>query len=180
MKTRLACLALCLFLAPMLTAADPVHQISISTLDGKSDALKAHAGKALLIVNVASQCGYTGQYAGLQQLHKEFAEAGLVVIGVPCNDFGGQEPGGPEEIKQCAAGFQASFPLTEKITIKGAGKHPLYQTLTGDSSPVPGEVGWNFEKFLVDRKGKVVARFDSSTEPDAAELVSAIKKAIAQ
>lgn len=180
MKASLASLALSLFFAPMLAAADPVHQIPINTLDGQPDALKAHAGKALLIVNVASQCGYTGQYAGLQQLQKEFADAGLVVIGVPCNDFGGQEPGGPAEIKQCAAGFQASFPLTEKITIKGANKHPLYQALTGDASPAPGDVGWNFEKFLIDRNGKVVARFDSSTEPDAADLVSAIKKAVAR
>jgi glutathione peroxidase len=180
MKTALATLASTLLFSTMLAAAEPVHQIAIKTLDGQPDALKAHEGKALLIANVASQCGYTGQYAGLQELHKAFADAGLVVVGVPCNDFGGQEPGGPEDIKQCAAGFQASFPLTEKVSIKGGAKHALYQALTGEASPVPGEVGWNFEKFLVSRDGKVLARFDSSTEPDSAELISAVKKALAR
>ena len=174
---------LCLLLALLplrLMAADPIHQIPLNTLDGKPDALKAHAGKALLIVNVASQCGYTGQYAGLQKLQDTFAAEGLVVIGVPCNDFGGQEPGGADEIKQCATGYQASFPLTEKIAILGSNAHPLYQTLTGSDSPAPGAVGWNFEKFLVGRDGKLIARFDSGTDPDAPELLDAVKKAVAQ
>jgi glutathione peroxidase len=160
-------------------AAQPIHQIPIKTLDGKEDALKAHKGKALVIVNVASQCGYTGQYAGLQKLQESFAKEGLVVVGVPCNDFGGQEPGAAAEIQACAAGYQASFPLTEKIAIKGPGKHPLYAALTGEASPAAGEVGWNFEKFVVGRDGSVVARFDSGTEPDDAALIEAVKKALA-
>jgi glutathione peroxidase len=160
-------------------AAEPIHQISIKSLDGKEELLKAHEGKALLIVNVASQCGYTGQYAGLQQLNETFAKEGLVVIGVPCNDFGGQEPGNAAEIKQCAVGYRASFPLTEKVVIKGEGKHPLYQALAGEGSPTAGEVGWNFEKFLVGKDGKVVARFDSGTAPDDETLVAAVKKALA-
>jgi len=163
-----------------LMAADPIHEIAIKSLDGsESNVLKAHAGKALMIVNVASQCGYTGQYAGLQKLNEAFAKEGLVVIGVPCNDFGGQEPGQAAEIKQCALGYKAEFPLTEKVVIKGAGKHPLYEALTGEGSPTAGEVGWNFEKFLVGKDGKVVARFDSGTAPDDETLLSAVKKALA-
>lgn len=171
MKTLLTSLTLCFTLTAM--AADPIHSIPIKTLDGKEGALKAHEGKALVIVNVASQCGYTGQYAGLQKLQEAFASEGLVVVGVPCNDFGGQEPGGAAEIKQCATGYAASFPLTEKITIKGAAKHPLYQALAADS-----EVGWNFEKFVIGKDGAVVARFDSGTEPDDAALIAAVKKAL--
>ena len=163
----------CLTLGAM--AADPIHSISIATLDGQEGALKAHAGKALVIVNVASQCGYTGQYAGLQKLQEAFASEGLVVLGVPCNDFGGQEPGGAAEIKACATGYQASFPLTEKVVIKGAGKHPLFEALTAEG----GDVGWNFEKFVVGKDGTVVARFDSGTEPDDAALIAAVKKALA-
>lgn len=160
-------------------ATEPIHQIPIKSLDGREDVLKANAGKALLIVNVASQCGYTGQYAGLQKLNEAFAKEGLVVIGVPCNDFGGQEPGTTDEIKQCAVGYKAEFPLTEKVAIKGAGKHPLYEALTGEASPTAGEVGWNFEKFLVGKDGKVLARFDSGTEPDDDALIAAVKKALA-
>ena len=163
----------CLTLGVM--AADPIHSIPIATLDGQEGALKAHEGKALVIVNVASQCGYTGQYAGLQKLQEAFAGEGLVVLGVPCNDFGGQEPGGAAEIKACATGYQASFPLTEKVVIKGAGKHPLFEALTAEG----GDVGWNFEKFVVGKDGAVVARFDSGTEPDDAALIAAVKKALA-
>ena len=163
----------CLTLGAM--AADPIHSIPIATLDGKEGALKAHEGKALVIVNVASQCGYTGQYAGLQKLQEAFASEGLVVLGVPCNDFGGQEPGGAAEIKACATGYQASFPLTEKVVIKGAGKHPLFEALTAEG----GDVGWNFEKFVVGKDGTVVARFDSGTEPDDEALIAAVKKALA-
>lgn len=156
-------------------AADAIHSIPIATLDGREGALKAYEGKALVIVNVASQCGYTGQYAGLQKLQESFAGEGLVVVGVPCNDFGGQEPGGATEIKACATGYQASFPLTEKVAIKGAAKHPLFAALTAEG----GEVGWNFEKFVVGKDGAVVARFDSGTEPDDAALIAAVKKALA-
>lgn len=170
---KVAGVLVCFSLAAM--AADPIHSISISTLDGQEGALKAHEGKALVIVNVASQCGYTGQYAGLQKLQEAFAGEGLVVLGVPCNDFGGQEPGGASEIKQCAMGYQATFPLTEKVVIKGAGKHPLFEALTAEG----GEVGWNFEKFVVGKDGSVVARFDSGTEPDDKALLAAVKKALA-
>jgi glutathione peroxidase len=127
---------------------------------------------------VASQCGYTRQYAGLQKLQEQFAKDGLVVLGVPCNDFGGQEPGSAEDIKQCAAGYDASFPLTEKISIKGSDKHPLYQALTGPDSPQPGEVRWNFEKFVVGKDGSILARFGSGTEPDDEKLLSAVRQAI--
>lgn len=171
---RLAGFIGCVTVAAM--AADPIHSIPISTLDGKEGALKEHEGKALVIVNVASQCGYTGQYAGLQKLQEAFAGEGLVVLGVPCNDFGGQEPGGAAEITQCAKGYQASFPLTEKVAIKGSGKHPLYVALTAEG----GDVGWNFEKFVVGRDGTVVARFDSGTEPDDEALLAAVKKALSQ
>ena len=158
----------CLTLGAM--AADPIHSISIATLDGQEGALKAHEGKALVIVNVASQCGYTGQYAVLQKLQEAFASEGLVVLGVPCNDFGGQEPGGAAEIKACATGYQASFPLTEKVVIKGAGKHPLFEALTAEG----GDVGWNFEKFVVGKDGKVAGRISPRTSPDDADVLAVI------
>ncbi len=135
-----------------------------------------HKAKAYLIVNTASQCGYTPQYAGLQKLQDEYAAKGLLVLGFPSNDFGGQEPGSNAEIKKfCEARFKVSFPLFEKSVVKGPQKSELYQKLTSEA-PVKGEVKWNFEKFLVDGNGKVVKRYLSNVEPSDSELKADIQK----
>ncbi len=179
MKRFLLPVAAVLCAAP-LVLAQSLYDIPLKTIDGKDASLKDFKGKVLLIVNVASECGYTPQYEGLQKLHAQFKDEGLAVLGFPCNDFGGQEPGTPEQIKQfCSSNYQVTFPLFEKVTIKGPQKHPLYEQLTGRQSPFPGEVKWNFGKFLIGKDGKIAGRFDSAVEPGSAELVNAVKAALA-
>jgi glutathione peroxidase len=157
-----------------------LYEIPLKDIRGGAMTLKPHAGKVLLVVNVASQCGYTGQYAGLEALYQKYKDRGLVVLGVPCNQFGGQEPDGEAAILQfCQSNYGVTFPLTSKVDVKGAKQHPLFAALTGRDSPVPGPIRWNFEKILVGRDGKVLKRFDSGTEPDAGELTSAIEAALA-
>ncbi len=174
--TVLPLLLLGLVLSMSATAGDSIHDISLKSLQGKPLKLAAFKGKAVLVVNVASHCVYTGQYAGLQTLYQQNLTKGLVVLGVPCNDFGRQEPGQPAEIAAfCKKNYGVSFPLTEKIGIRpGAGQHALYKTLTTGGQPV----GWNFEKILVGKDGKVIKRFDSGTEPDDSALAAAIAKAV--
>lgn len=141
-----------------------LQDFRLERIDGGGNLVPALAGKVLLAVNVASKCGLTPQYAGLQKLHEELAEQGLVVVGLPCNQFGGQEPGTEQEIVQfCQANYDVTFPLTVKIEVNGAGRHPVYQWLTGE---FPGDIEWNFEKFLIDRHGKVVRRYPPATKPD--------------
>lgn len=148
-----------------------VYDFSLTHIDGKAAPLEEYRGKVLLIVNVASECGYTPQYAGLQQLHERYASLGLVVMGVPCNDFGRQEPGTSEEIQAfCSSKFHVTFPLFEKVTIKG-NAHPLYQWLTSNDD----SVAWNFNKFLIDRNGKLIKHFGSRTEPLSSEMTKAIE-----
>lgn len=164
-----------LTLALMTTAAfsADLADIPFKDIDGKDSSLKAYAGKVVLIVNVASECGYTPQYAGLQALHEKLAGKG-VVLGVPCNDFGGQEPGDEKAIKVfCTENYKVTFPMTAKVTIKGAGKHPLFAALT-----TSGDVGWNFEKFLIGKDGKLIQRFGSDVEPGSTELLEAIDAAL--
>ena len=157
-----------------------VLQIPLKDIDGKDTALNAYAGKVMLVVNVASKCGYTRQYEGLEALWRKNKDRGLVVLGFPSNDFGGQEPGSNEEIKQfCSSKFGVTFPMFDKVGVKGSDQHPLYAALTGPQSPVPGPVKWNFGKFLIGKDGKVLARFDSKVEPDSAELNQAIDAALA-
>lgn len=178
-------LALTLALAVLTQLASaqskPLADIPLKDINGKDTSLKAYAGKVLLIVNVASQCGATPQYGGLEALHKEYSKRGLVVLGFPCNDFGAQEPGSAADIKQfCSTNYRVTFPLFEKVRIAdGAEQHPLFAALTGKGSPLPGPVTWNFSKFLVGRNGKLAARFDTGTEPDDSALVKAIEKALA-
>ncbi len=163
-------------------AAEPasIYDIVLKDIDGKAASLKPFKGKVLLIVNVASKCGYTGQYAGLQDMQKKFAARGFSVLGFPCNDFGGQEPGTSAEIKQfCTSQYQVTFPMFDKVSLKAPDTHPLFANLTGKGSPFPGEVTWNFSKFLVSRDGKLLKRFDSGVEPDDAELMKAIEAALA-
>jgi glutathione peroxidase len=150
----------------------------VRALDGGPAELSDYEGKALLIVNVASQCGLTPQYSGLQQLHEEYGPRGFAVLGFPCNQFGAQEPGGPGEIAQfCEANYGVTFPLFEKIEVNGEGRHPLYQELTAvpDADGEAGDIQWNFEKFLVSPDGRNIRRFRPLTVPDDPELVGAIQ-----
>ncbi len=160
------------------TLAGSLEEIPLKNIDGKATSLKAYTGKVRLIVNVASQCGFTPQYAGLEALYQKYKGQGLVVLGFPCNDFGGQEPGSNEEIKTfCSTQYNVTFPIFDKVSIKGASPHPLYTALTSDPAGAGG-VGWNFTKFLVSSDGKVLARFDSDVEPDAQVLTEAVEKAL--
>ena len=156
-----------------------IFDIPVKTLAGEDSSLGAAApGSALLVVNVASQCGLTPQYTALEKLHEQFASRGLTVVGFPCNQFGGQEPGSAEEIAQfCSASYGVTFPMFEKIEVNGPGRHPLYAELTAvpDAAGEAGDIQWNFEKFLVGADGKVVARFRPLTEPEDPEVVSAIE-----
>lgn len=148
--------------------------IPFKTISGHDSTLADFNGKVVLVVNVASECGYTPQYAGLQKLYEQYKDSGLVVIGFPANNFGGQEPGSNEQIlKFCATKFHVTFPMMAKVSVKGKDKHPLFAYLTEQSS-IKGEIKWNFGKFLLDRDGELVARFDSGVAPDAPELTSRI------
>jgi glutathione peroxidase len=158
-------------------AANSVHEFTIHSIDGKSVPLSSYKGKVLLLVNVASKCGYTPQYAGLQSLYDQYKSKGLVVIGIPANNFGGQEPGSDEEIKTfCTRNYNVTFPMMSKVSVKGADMTPLYGYLTQEG----GDVKWNFTKFLVGKDGKVIGRFESKVKPDAPELTSAIESALAK
>ncbi len=173
MKTFIATL---LLLAAPLWAADTksIHDLVLKDIDGKAAPLTPYKGQVLLVVNVASQCGATPQYAGLEALHRKYKAKGFAVLGFPCNDFGAQEPGTPAEIKEfCKARYEVSFPMFEKIRIK---EHPLYSLITAKGTPGAGAIGWNFEKFLIGRNGKVIKRFETGTEPDDADFMKAIEK----
>ena len=161
-------------------AADSIYNIPLKDIDGKDVSLQAYQGKVLLIVNVASKCGFTPQYAGLEALYKKYEGQGLVVCGFPCNQFGGQEPGTTAEIKQfCTAKYDVTFPMFDKIEVNGEHRHPLYALLAGKGSPYPGNIRWNFTKFLIGRDGKIIGRFDSKVKPDSEELTKAIEAALA-
>ncbi|MFK0102260.1 MULTISPECIES: glutathione peroxidase [unclassified Streptomyces] len=155
-----------------------LYDIPLRTLTGEPTSLGDYRGRAVLLVNVASKCGLTPQYAGLERLQKEYGDRGLTVLGVPCNQFGGQEPGTAEEIETfCSTTYGVSFPLLEKTEVNGANRHPLYVELTrlADAGGEAGDVQWNFEKFLISPAGEPVARIRPRTEPDAPELVAAIE-----
>ena len=151
------------------------------TLAGKDQSLAAYKGKTTLVVNVASRCGLTPQYAGLQKLYEKYAARGFAVLGFPCNQFAGQEPGTPAEISEfCSRNYGVTFPMFAKIEVNGAGRAPLYAWLTSQPTQPdgPGDIAWNFGKFLVDGRGQVVARFNPRVAPDAPELAAAIEKAL--
>lgn len=156
-----------------------VSNISVKTITGDETQLSAYVGKVCLIVNVASYCGYTSQYAGLQKLYETFKDKGFEILAFPCNDYGQQEPDSNETIQNfCSTRYNVTFPLFDKVHAKGPDQHPLYQTLT-TSVPPQGDVAWNFEKFLIDKQGEVVARFTSGVTPQSPELIAAIEKALA-
>jgi glutathione peroxidase len=163
------------------TAGVPnLYDIPLKDIQGHDTSLKAYKGKVLLIINVASKCGHTPQYAGLEEMYKEHKDQGLVVLGFPCNDFGAQEPGSNQEIQQfCKLNYGVTFPMFDKLHVKGEGQHPLYAALTGPDSPFPGDVKWNFGKFLVGRDGKIIGRFEPGTKPDDGKLVKEIESALA-
>jgi glutathione peroxidase len=155
-----------------------IYEQHIAALDGKPLDLKELEGKAVLVVNVASKCGLTPQYTGLEELQHTYADRGFTVLGVPCNQFGGQEPGTADEISEfCSTTYGVTFPITEKLDVNGQRQHPLFAELTAkpDGAGDAGEVQWNFEKFLVSPAGDVVGRFRPTVAPDAEELVSAIE-----
>ena len=163
----------------MTAAAADLKSIPLKDIDGKETSLKAYDGKVLLLVNVASKCGYTSQYEGLEALYRKYKDRGLVVLGFPSNDFGSQEPGSEADIKAfCSSKYDVTFPMFSKLHVKGADQHPLYAALTGPESPAPGPVKWNFGKFLVGKDGKLITRYDSGTKPDDAKLIEAVEGAL--
>ena len=177
-------LILCLIsaLAVFTTGAHAASLYDLTTkdIDGQPVKLDSYRGKVLLIVNVASECGYTPQYEGLQALFQKYEAKGLVVLGFPCNQFGAQEPGTNAEIKTfCSSKFHVTFPMFDKIDVNGSKRDPIYVQLAGPSSPFPGDIKWNFNKFLIGRDGKILKRFGSGTEPSAAQLVQAVEAALA-
>ena len=180
MKKLLVALALGLALQASASTPRPT-EIPVVQLDGKPFDNARLAGKVVLYVNVASHCGYTRQYAGLEKLYETYKDRGLVLVGVPCNQFGGQEPGSPEEIQSfCQLNYGVTFPLLQKQDVNGAARSPLYQSLV--SSPAGGgkDVQWNFEKFLIGRDGTVRARFLSAVTPEDPTLVAAVEAALAE
>lgn len=155
-----------------------LHDIALTTLDGRETTLGEHAGKAILAVNVASKCGLTPQYEGLERLQAEFGDEGFTVLGFPCNQFAGQEPGTNDEIATfCSATYGVTFPMFDKLDVNGDDRHPLYEALTqlADAEGVAGDVQWNFEKFLISPEGKPVARIRPRTEPEDPEVVALIR-----
>jgi len=160
---------------------DNINNITVLDMNNKEVKLSSYNGKVLLIVNVASECGNTPQYAGLEDIYKEFHPQGFEILAFPCNDFGGQEPGSNEEIKTfCTTNYGITFPLFDKIKILGTDKSPLYAVLTNNSITYKGDVKWNFEKFLISKDGKIVARFGNKVQPTSDEVVSAIDAQLKQ
>jgi glutathione peroxidase len=160
-----------------------VYDFPLNTIDGQSTSLAAYKGKVLLVVNVASRCGYTPQYSALEATYEKYKDRGLVIVGVPANNFGAQEPGTNDEIKTfCTRKYNVQLPMMSKVSVKGSDTTPLYQYLT-DTSLNPktgGEIKWNFTKFLFDRNGNVIARFEPEVTPDSPQVLTAIEKALAQ
>ena len=155
-----------------------IYDVSIQTLDGTPADLTQYKDKAVLLVNVASKCGLTPQYTGLENLQKKYASKGFTVLGVPCNQFLGQEPGTPDEIKEfCSTTYGVTFPLTEKVDVNGENRHPLYDQLVdvADTDGHTGDIRWNFEKFVIAPGGDVVARFNPTVEPESDDVVNAIE-----
>jgi len=167
-----------LIMATTLSAASGVYAFTLNSIEGKPAPLADYKGKVVLLVNVASQCGYTPQYTALEAIYEKYKDQGFVILGFPANNFGAQEPGTNEEIKTfCTRKYSVTFPMYAKISVKGADQAPLYAYLTKDTGAgIAGEIKWNFTKFLVDRDGKVVQRFEPAVTPDSKEMTAAIEK----
>ena len=161
-KTLIASL---IAMTAITASAQSIYDIKLKDIDGKDTTLAAYKGKPVLIINVASKCGYTRQYAGLEATYQKYKTQGFAVLGFPCNQFGGQEPGTNEEIKQfCSSKYSITFPLFDKVEVNGANRHPLYVALAGKDSPFPGDIQWNFNKFLVGKDGKIVKENEKPIE----------------
>ena len=165
-----------------LRAAPDLYKFTLNSIEGESISLSTYKGKVILLVNVASRCGYTPQYTALESLYERYKDKGLVILGFPANNFGAQEPGSNAEIRNfCSTKYNVTFPIFSKISVKGDDKAPLYQFLTQKANPsVAGDVKWNFTKFVADRKGHVVARFESAVTPDSPEVVAEVEKLLKQ
>jgi len=170
--------AICLMSAALFGASS-LYDFTLPSIEGQPMPLSKFEGKVMLIVNVASKCGYTPQYTALEAVYEKYKDQGFVIAGFPANNFMGQEPGTNEEIKTfCSTKYNVKFPLYSKISVKGDDKAPLYQFLTDPASKTGGVIKWNFTKFLVDRNGKVIARFEPAVKPDSPEVTAAIEKAL--
>jgi glutathione peroxidase len=180
MKIIALLFVLCLAQATIASAGISILDIPLKDINEKETSLKAYQGKVILLVNVASQCGYTPQYKGLEAIYEKYKDQGFVIVGVPCNDFGSQEPGSADEIKSfCEKNFHVSFPLMAKVHVKGDDQHPLYAAITSKDAPFPGDITWNFNKFLIGRDGKIIKRYDSKVKPESGELTGAVESALA-
>lgn len=162
----------------LFAAAAGFYTFTLNSIDGKPAPLADYKGKVILVVNVASQCGYTPQYSALESIYEKYKDQGFVILGFPANNFGAQEPGTNEEIKTfCTRKYSVTFPIYAKISVKGSDQAPLYAYLTKDTEPaIRGDIKWNFTKFLIDRNGQVIQRFEPAVTPDSKEVVSAIEK----
>jgi glutathione peroxidase len=173
---RLRSLFLPLLWSLTMSAASNIHEFTLNSIVGKPAPLSTYDGKVVLLVNVASRCGYTPQYTGLEALYQKYKDQGLVILGFPANNFGGQEPGTNEEIKTfCSTKYNVTFPMYSKVSVKGSDMTPLYKFLTETKG---GDVKWNFTKFLADKHGNVIGRFESAVTPDSPELISAVETAL--
>ncbi|RRA49141.1 glutathione peroxidase [Acidipila sp. EB88] len=165
----------------LFAAPAPVYQYKLKTIDGQPATLSQYKGKVLLLVNVASSCGFTPQYKALEAVYEKYKDRGLVIVGIPANNFANQESGSDQEIKTfCTRKYQVTFPMMSKVSVLGADKTPLYQYLTDKSSDpsFAGDIKWNFTKFLLNREGKPVARFEPATTPDSPQVIAAIEAAL--
>jgi glutathione peroxidase len=171
-----------LIMASSLLAASGIYTFALNSIDGTPAPLANYKGKVVLVVNVASQCGYTPQYSALEATYEKYKDQGFVILGFPANNFGAQEPGTNEEIKTfCTRKYSVTFPMYSKLSVKGADQSPLYAYLTKETGKgITGDIKWNFTKFLVDRNGNVVQRFEPAVTPDSKEVVSAIEKQLKQ
>jgi len=179
---RLCFLFLVTFMADSMFAESTIYNFTLPSIDGKPMPLSDFKGKVILMVNVASQCGYTPQYTALEALYEKYKDRGFVIVGFPANDFGAQEPGTNDQIKTfCSRKYSVTFPLYSKISVKGSNQAPLYQYLTEKTdSSIKGDIKWNFTKFLVDRNGHVVRRFEPAVTPDSKEVVNDVEQLLKQ
>ncbi len=177
----IAVLSSVLLMQAIPALAGSIYDLNVKDIEGKETSLAQYKGKVLLIVNVASHCGLTPQYKALESAYEKYKDKGLVVLGFPCNQFNGQEPGTNEEIKKfCTTKYNVTFPMFDKIDVNGENRHPLYVALAGKDSPYPGDIKWNFGKFLISKDGKIVKRFEPKTTPDSPEVTQAIEAALAK
>jgi len=169
-----------LLMSASLFAAGSIYDFTLNSIDGKPMPLADFKGKVILVVNMASRCGFTPQYSALESIYEKYKDQGFVILGFPANNFGSQEPGTNAEIKKfCSAKYNVTFPMYAKVSVKGDDQTPLYKYLTESANPtLAGEIKWNFTKFLVDRNGRVVQRFEPETTPDSPQVTSAIEKAL--